>query len=124
MDTPASEQTAPERSPLRAAIKTARPHEWVKNVLVFAGLLFSGQVDDPWAVGQALLAFAAFCAISSAGYFINDLNDVELDRAHPKKRFRPIAAGPALDRLGLGDCRRLASVPWPSLSLRSTGRSA
>lgn len=93
MDTPAAEQTAPERSPLRAAIKTARPHEWVKNVLVFAGLLFSGQVDDPWAVGQALLTFAAFCAISSAGYFINDLNDVELDRAHPKKRFRPIAAG-------------------------------
>ncbi len=93
MDTPASEQTAPERSPLRAAIKTARPHEWVKNVLVFAGLLFSGQVDDPWAVGQALLTFVAFCAISSAGYFINDLNDVELDRAHPKKRFRPIAAG-------------------------------
>ena len=93
MDIPASEQTAPERSPLRAAIKTARPHEWVKNVLVFAGLLFSGQVDDAWAVGQALLTFAAFCAISSAGYFINDLNDVELDRAHPKKRFRPIAAG-------------------------------
>ena len=78
MDTPASEQTAPDRSPLRAAIKTARPHEWVKNVLVFAGLLFSGQVDDAWAVGQALLTFVAFCAISSAGYFINDLNDVEL----------------------------------------------
>jgi len=78
---------------LRAALKTARPHEWVKNVLVFAGLLFSGQVDDVWAVGQALITFAAFCAISSAGYFINDLNDVELDRQHPKKRFRPIAAG-------------------------------
>ncbi|MBK5110336.1 MAG: decaprenyl-phosphate phosphoribosyltransferase [Thermoleophilia bacterium] len=84
---------APERGPLRAALKTARPHEWVKNVLVFAGLLFSGQVDDPWAVGQALITFVAFCAISSAGYLINDLNDVELDRQHPKKRMRPIAAG-------------------------------
>ena len=83
----------PDRSPLRAALKTARPHEWVKNVLVFAGLLFSGQVTDPWAVGQAVLTFIAFCAISSAGYFVNDLNDVELDRQHPKKRFRPIAAG-------------------------------
>jgi 4-hydroxybenzoate polyprenyltransferase len=90
--TPA-ETLPPERGPLRAAFKTARPHEWVKNVLVFAGLLFSGQVDDAWAVGQALITFAAFCAISSAGYFINDLNDVELDRQHPKKRFRPIAAG-------------------------------
>ena len=86
-------QRAPERGPLRAALKTARPHEWVKNVLVFAGLLFSGQVDDPWAIGQAVITFVAFCAISSAGYFVNDLNDVELDRAHPKKRFRPIAAG-------------------------------
>lgn len=83
----------PDRSPLRAALKTARPHEWVKNILVFAGLLFSGQVTDPWAVGQAVLTFIAFCAISSAGYFVNDLNDVELDRQHPKKRFRPIAAG-------------------------------
>lgn len=93
MEATNSEQTPPQRGPLRAALKTARPHEWIKNVLVFAGLLFSGQVDDPWAVGQALITFAAFCAISSAGYFINDLNDVELDRQHPKKRFRPLAAG-------------------------------
>ena len=83
----------PRRSPLRAALKTARPHEWIKNVLVFAGLLFSGQFNDAGAVLAATLTFVAFCAISSAGYFINDLNDVELDRRHPKKRFRPIAAG-------------------------------
>ena len=81
------------RSPPRAALKTARPHEWIKNVLVFAGLLFSGQFNDAHAVLEATLAFIAFCAVSSAGYFINDLNDVELDRKHPKKRFRPIAAG-------------------------------
>lgn len=93
MEAVTAEHTLPERGPLRAALKTARPHEWVKNVLVFAGILFSGQLNDPWAIGQALLTFAAFCAISSAGYFINDLNDVELDRQHPKKRFRPIAAG-------------------------------
>lgn len=93
MEAATSEHSLTERGPLRAALKTARPHEWVKNVLVFAGLLFSGQVDDPWAIGQALITFAAFCAISSAGYFVNDLNDVELDRQHPKKRFRPIAAG-------------------------------
>ncbi|HKG36458.1 MAG TPA: UbiA prenyltransferase family protein [Solirubrobacterales bacterium] len=81
------------RSPARAVLKEMRPHEWVKNLLVFAGLLFSGQFDEADAIIQATLAFTAFCLISSAGYFINDLLDVELDRRHPKKRFRPIAAG-------------------------------
>jgi 4-hydroxybenzoate polyprenyltransferase len=81
------------RSTLQAAIVTARPQEWIKNLLVYAGVLFSGQIDDFGAIVSATLAFAAFCAISSAGYFINDLNDVELDRKHPKKRLRPIAAG-------------------------------
>ena len=86
------EERAP-RTPLRAAWVAMRPHEWIKNVLVFAGLLFSGKVDDIGAIGTASLAFAAFCAISSAGYLINDINDVEFDRAHPSKRNRPIAAG-------------------------------
>ena len=88
-----AEPAAPRRSPLQAAIKTARPQEWIKNVLVFAGLLFSGKLDDPHAILEATLAFLSFCAISSAGYFVNDLLDVELDRKHPKKRFRPLAAG-------------------------------
>ena len=81
------------RSPARAVLKEMRPHEWIKNTLVFAGVLFSGQFNDAGALAQATVAFAAFCLISSAGYFINDLLDVDLDRKHPKKRFRPIAAG-------------------------------
>ena len=89
----AAEPVVPRRSPLRAAIKTGRPHEWIKNVLVFAGLLFSGKFNQPHEVLEATLAFVSFCAISSAGYFVNDLIDVELDRRHPKKRFRPLAAG-------------------------------
>jgi 4-hydroxybenzoate polyprenyltransferase len=89
----ADEPVVPRRSPLRAALKTGRPHEWIKNVLVFAGLLFSGKFNDPQAVLEATLAFVSFCLISSAGYFVNDLIDVELDRKHPKKRFRPLAAG-------------------------------
>ena len=76
----------PRRSPLRAAIKTGRPQEWIKNFFVFAGLLFSGQFDDPHAVLLATLTFVSFCLISSAGYYVNDLLDVELDRQHPKKR--------------------------------------
>jgi 4-hydroxybenzoate polyprenyltransferase len=89
----ADEAVVPRRSPLRAAIKTGRPQEWIKNVFVFAGLLFSGKFNDPHAVGEATLAFLSFCAISSAGYFVNDLLDVELDRKHPRKRYRPLAAG-------------------------------
>jgi 4-hydroxybenzoate polyprenyltransferase len=82
----------PRRSPLRAAIKTGRPKEWIKNVFVFAGLLFSGHFNDPHDIFLAVVTFFAFCFISSAGYFVNDLIDVELDRKHPKKRYRPLAA--------------------------------
>jgi 4-hydroxybenzoate polyprenyltransferase len=86
------EPVVPRRSPLRAAIKTGRPKEWIKNVFVFAGLLFSGKFNQPHDVLEAFLTFVAFCLISSAGYFVNDLIDVELDRKHPTKRFRPLAA--------------------------------
>ncbi len=89
----AGEPVVPRRSPLRAAIKTGRPKEWIKNVFVFAGLLFSGKFNQSHEVLEAFVTFVAFCLISSAGYFINDLIDVELDRKHPKKRFRPLAAG-------------------------------
>jgi 4-hydroxybenzoate polyprenyltransferase len=86
------EPVVPRRSPLRAAIKTGRPKEWIKNVFVFAGLLFSGKFNQPHDVLMAFVTFVSFCLISSAGYFVNDLIDVELDRKHPKKRFRPLAA--------------------------------
>jgi 4-hydroxybenzoate polyprenyltransferase len=89
----AAEPVVPRRSPLRAAIKTGRPKEWIKNVFVFAGLLFSGKFNQSHEVFEAIVTFVAFCLISSAGYFVNDLIDVELDRKHPKKRFRPLAAG-------------------------------
>jgi 4-hydroxybenzoate polyprenyltransferase len=80
-------------SPGAALIRALRPHEWVKNLLVFAGLLFSGKLDEGAQVVDATLAFAAFCAISSAGYLFNDLRDRDLDRRHPDKRHRPIASG-------------------------------
>jgi 4-hydroxybenzoate polyprenyltransferase len=82
-----------QRPPLVALIASLRPAEWIKNLLVFAGLLFSGKFDEFAQVADASLAFVAFCAIASAGYLFNDLHDVELDRRHPEKRHRPIAAG-------------------------------
>jgi len=87
------EAAKPRRGLLRAVIVAMRPQEWVKNLLVFAGLLFSGKFDEVDAIAAAAITFAAFCAVASAGYLINDAHDVELDRQHPKKRRRPIAAG-------------------------------
>jgi 4-hydroxybenzoate polyprenyltransferase len=98
---PAAEPVVPRRSPLRAAIKTGRPQEWIKNLFVFAGLLFSGKFNQPHDVLEAVLTFVAFCWISSAGYYVNDLVDVELDRKHPKKRFRPLAAGELSERAAM-----------------------
>jgi 4-hydroxybenzoate polyprenyltransferase len=88
-----TEPIRPARTPLRAAIVALRPKEWIKNILVFAGVVFAGKVDKSGAAGEAVLAFLAFCAISSAGYLINDINDVDFDRVHPSKRNRPIASG-------------------------------
>ncbi len=105
-ETAADQPVVPRRTPLRAAIKTARPQEWVKNVFVFAGLLFSGKFNHPHDILLATLAFISFCAISSAGYYLNDLMDVELDRQHPKKKFRPLAAG----ELSEGAARTIAPV--------------
>jgi 4-hydroxybenzoate polyprenyltransferase len=83
----------PRRGTLHAAIVAMRPQEWIKNLLVFAGLLFSGKFDELDAIVAATVTFAAFCAVASAGYLINDAHDAELDRQHPTKRRRPIAAG-------------------------------
>ncbi len=78
---------------MRPLIVSLRPQEWVKNVLVFAGIVFSRSFDEPGAVADVMVTFVAFCAVSSAGYLFNDLRDVEHDRRHPDKRKRPIASG-------------------------------
>ena len=82
---------APRRSQALALLVALRPPEWIKNVLVFAGLLFSQKLNQGPQVVDALVTFVAFCAISSAGYLVNDLRDAPLDRRHPEKRRRPIA---------------------------------
>jgi 4-hydroxybenzoate polyprenyltransferase len=84
---------ARRRSQAVALLVAMRPPEWIKNVLVFAGLLFSQKLKQGPQVVDALITFVAFCAISSAGYLANDLRDAPLDRRHPEKRHRPIASG-------------------------------
>jgi 4-hydroxybenzoate polyprenyltransferase len=74
-------------------LRLMRPHQWVKNTFVFIGLLFGHAWHDPHLVTRALIAFAAFCLVSSAIYTINDVVDVEQDKLHPKKSKRPLASG-------------------------------
>lgn len=96
-----NEAEAPELA--RPALSALRPEEWVKNLFVYAAALFSGSFDTESAL-EATGAFAAFCAVASAGYLVNDIRDVDLDRRHPTKRRRAIASG----RLALGTARGLA----------------
>ncbi len=74
-------------------LELIRPAEWVKNVFVLAGLVFSAQAKDVASLRSSLLAFAAFCLAASFTYVLNDIRDREQDLLHPTKRNRPIARG-------------------------------
>ncbi|MDO9407574.1 decaprenyl-phosphate phosphoribosyltransferase [Patulibacter sp.] len=77
----------------RGLVRTGRPKQYVKNVLVFAAPAAGAGLGDADVILKALLCFVAFCLVSSATYILNDVGDVEADRAHPTKRQRPIASG-------------------------------
>jgi decaprenyl-phosphate phosphoribosyltransferase len=79
-----------------------RPRQWVKNVLVFAAPFVGGDLLTPGIVPKLLIAFVAFSLAASGIYLVNDAKDVAADRAHPTKRFRPIAAGIVSPRLAVG----------------------
>ncbi|HEX4725739.1 MAG TPA: decaprenyl-phosphate phosphoribosyltransferase [Pseudonocardiaceae bacterium] len=74
-------------------VRTARPRQWLKNVLVFAAPFAAGRIGEGPVLRAAFVAFVAFCLAASAIYLINDAKDADADRAHPTKRNRPIAAG-------------------------------
>ncbi len=76
-----------------ACLRAMRPHHWAKNALVFLPIILAHQLFNPHLVWWSLLAFASFSMAASATYLVNDLVDVEADRKHPTKRFRPLAAG-------------------------------
>jgi decaprenyl-phosphate phosphoribosyltransferase len=78
---------------IHGLLRTARPKQWGKNVLVFAAPGAAGVLDNWPDLADTLLAFVAFCLAASGIYFWNDALDVDADRLHPSKRFRPIAAG-------------------------------
>jgi len=98
------------RSPVRAALVAMRPRQWSKNLLVFAGLVFAAKLGDATRWLEAIAAFAAYCAISSAAYLVNDVRDREDDRLHPVKQARPIARGELSPRWALVLAAGLAGV--------------
>ncbi|CAG0982867.1 partial Decaprenyl-phosphate phosphoribosyltransferase, partial [Anaerolineae bacterium] len=79
-------------APILAAIKLIRPKQWIKNGFVFAPLVFAKELFQPEPLLLTARTFATFCLTASMVYIINDMIDVEADRAHPKKKLRPLAA--------------------------------
>ena len=87
-----------------------RPRQWTKNLLVFAGIVFAAKLGDPGRWADAAIAFAAFCAGSSAAYLVNDVRDVAHDRLHPTKSARPVARGELAPRIALALAAGLALI--------------
>lgn len=92
---------APTIQEMSTLLRLLRPVQWTKNAVVLAGVVFSGEADQPAQLGRALLAVLAFCAVSSAMYIVNDWHDRDRDRLHPVKRRRPIASGAVSKELAI-----------------------
>lgn len=74
-------------------VRLLRPHQYTKNLLIFAAPGAAGRLDEGSVLFRSIIAFLLFCAVSSAGYVANDLADADVDRMHPRKQHRPIASG-------------------------------
>jgi len=103
---PDSDQAKGRGSLAVALLRTARPKQWVKNVLVFAAPGAAGVLTEADQLARTGVAFVAFCLAASGTYFLNDALDIEADRRHPVKQHRPIAAG----LVGTGLAKVLAAV--------------
>jgi 4-hydroxybenzoate polyprenyltransferase len=106
---------------LKALIKTMRPRQWIKNGFVFFALIFDRQLFllDPFL--RTLAGFFLFCLISSAVYLFNDIADVEADRNHPEKKYRPIASGQLPIRVAWAAALLLVVISLPLGYLLSPG---
>jgi decaprenyl-phosphate phosphoribosyltransferase len=103
-------QTVGAMGSLAGLLRSARPLQWIKNLLVFAAPAAAGVLLIPRNLGLVLGVFLAFCLAASGTYFWNDIADLQEDRVHPVKRYRPIAAGhvPLDVAKGVGTCLLLA----------------
>jgi len=95
---------------LTGLLRSMRPKHWVKNIVVFVALVFSGQFLDTTSDLRCLIAFLLFCIISSSTYILNDLADLEEDRKNPRKAKRPIASGLVTPAQAVGTALGIAAV--------------
>jgi 4-hydroxybenzoate polyprenyltransferase len=86
----------------RALFQALRPHQWMKNLLVFVPPVLAHDFLDPSILARSGLAFLSFSCLASGGYLLNDITDLEADRLHPTKRLRPFASGALPVRTGVG----------------------
>ncbi|MAS34296.1 MAG: decaprenyl-phosphate phosphoribosyltransferase [Anaerolineaceae bacterium] len=93
-------------------IRTMRPRQWTKNAVIFAGIVFDGQLFNSAALLQVIIAFFLLCLVASTIYIINDLVDIEADRLHPRKRYRPLPSGQLPQQLAIA-----AAIVIPVLAL-------
>lgn len=109
------------RTTLKALIKTMRPHQWVKNVVIFTALVFDRQfTPDHWPeILRTIAGFVIFCLLSGLVYIINDLADAEADQQHPDKRHRPIASGELPFSVARGTIILLLILIYPASYLLS-----
>jgi 4-hydroxybenzoate polyprenyltransferase len=109
---------------LRGLWKTMRPHQWIKNIIVYAALVFDGKLLYPDLFLKTTWVAFCFCLAASSVYLMNDLVDIEKDREHPRKRLRPLPAGQLSPRLATVSAAVLAIIslagatwisPWVGL---------
>ena len=94
----------------RGLLKTMRPQQWTKNLIVYAALVFDGKLFDLPLFGLTTVVFVCFCMASSSVYIMNDLADIEKDRLHPRKRSRPLPSGLLRPGVALAAAVALAAV--------------
>lgn len=98
-----------------------RPRQWTKNIFVLAALVFDRQLTNPVALARSIGGMLLFCLLSSAVYFLNDIIDIESDRAHPEKRNRPIASGKLPIPVAIAMMLVLVFITIPAAFYLSTG---
>ena len=112
---------------LAAYLRSLRPRQWTKNGLVFAGVIFAHGLTEPALLLRAIEGFVAFSLLSGSVYLFNDLQDIESDRLHPRKRHRPVATGElpfGLAVAGLALAGGLAIAPSSTAASGSVARAS